>query len=56
MVVHLTDGPYAVDRLPPFPDMNFSGIVRKALDPEAKRLCAAGEPVYALTDFWRDGS
>jgi NADPH:quinone reductase-like Zn-dependent oxidoreductase len=44
----------AVDRLPAIPGHEFSGIV-EALGPEAKGV-AAGEPVYALTDFWRDGS
>ena len=44
----------AVDRLPSIPGHEFSGIV-EALGPEAKGV-AIGEAVYALTDFWRDGS
>jgi NADPH:quinone reductase-like Zn-dependent oxidoreductase len=43
-----------VDRLPAIPGHEFSGIV-EALGPEATGV-KVGQEVYALADFWRDGS
>lgn len=43
-----------VDRLPAIPGHEFSGVVDVA-DPVTTDV-SAGEAVYALADFWRDGS
>jgi NADPH:quinone reductase-like Zn-dependent oxidoreductase len=43
-----------VDRLPRIPGHEFSGVV-DVPDP-ATADARAGEAVYALADFWRDGS
>jgi NADPH:quinone reductase-like Zn-dependent oxidoreductase len=42
------------DRLPAIPGHEFSGIV-EAVGPDAIDV-KVGQAVYALTDFWRDGS
>ena len=44
----------SVDRLPAIPGHEFSGVV-DVPDPVTTDV-SAGEAVYALADFWRDGS